>query len=61
MMNGAAEYKQNGAIEAETPDAPKTHPTKIGRIITAVKKTIQKYRSDYDGQVFMSSNFKFDN
>ena len=60
MIEGKAEYTANRSIEVELPAAPPRKPTKVGRIMTALKKTLQKYRRDHDGQVFMSSNFKFD-
>ena len=61
MMNGEQDTQANKDEGIVVPAAPSASPGRIGRIITALKNTIQKYRQDNHGQVYMSSNFKFDN
>ena len=60
MTKGAANNQPNTAAELAATAAPVAKPTKLRRIITALKKFIQQYWRDQEGQVFMSSNVKFD-
>ena len=60
MTKGAANDQLNEAAELAATAVPLAMPTKLGRIITALKKFIQQYWRDQEGQVFMSSNVKFD-
>ena len=60
MTKGAANNQPNTAAEITATAAPVAKPTKLRRIITALKKLITQYWRDQEGQVFMSSNVKFD-
>lgn len=60
MTKGAANDQLNGAAEVAATAAPLAKPTKLRRIITTLKKLITQYWRDQEGQVFMSSNVKFD-
>ena len=60
MTTGAANNQPDTAAEIAATAAPLAKLTKLRRIITTLKKLIQQYWRDREGQVFMSSNVKFD-